>query len=188
MIRFLPVLPIVVALSACAQPTVHKTNASVEEVAAASRTAVKLEPGKWQTVVKVVSIDAPGLPAAMASAIKRQMAASGTQTVDQCITPEMAAKPPEKMFASATKNCRFENFTMAGGKVDGTLVCGAAAGMPHDLRSTMSGTFSSTSYSVSSESAMDMPAMPGAAAGSKITTKTEVTGKHLGACDNSAGT
>lgn len=178
-------VPVLAGLASCsAQPTVSATNAPVSEVAAAAQGAVKLEPGKWQTVVKILSIDAPGMPAAAVNAMKQQMAAMGTHTADQCLTPEMTAKPPENMFTGAAKNCTFETFTMTGGKLDGTLVCkGGKAGMPGDLRSTMSGTFSSTGYTVTSEAAMSMPAMPGAAAGSRIVTKTEVTGKRLGVCD-----
>ncbi len=84
--------------------------------------AVKLQPGKWQTVVKILSIDAPGLPAQMAGPMKQQMSAMGAQTVETCVTPEMAAKPPENMFGGA-QNCTYEKFEMTGGKIDATLVC-----------------------------------------------------------------
>lgn len=178
------ILPVVALLGACnSQPTVKAENASVADVTAATNNAVKLQPGKWQTVVKILSIDAPGLPAQMAGPMKQQMSAMGAQTVETCVTPEMAAKPPENMFGGA-QNCTYEKFEMTGGKIDATLVCkGGAGGAPGDLRSTMSGTISGTAYDVTSEASMSMPAMPGAPAGGKVNTKTQVVGKRIGDCD-----
>ncbi|AYJ84650.1 DUF3617 domain-containing protein (plasmid) [Sphingomonas paeninsulae] len=187
--NFFLLVPVFAGLTACgSQPTVTATNASVSEVAAATKDAIKLEPGKWQTTVKIVSIDAPGMPAATASAMKQQMSAMGSQSVEMCITPEMAAKPPENMFAGAAKNCTYEKFKMSGGKMDATLSCkNGTAGLPGDMRSEMSGTFSTTSYAVTSDTQMSMPPMPGAAPGAKMNTKTEVTGKRLGVCDKPKG-
>lgn len=179
-------LPAMAALGACnSQPTVKAENASLADVAAATSKAVKLQPGKWQTVVKILSMDAPGLPPQMGAMMKQRMESMGSQTVESCLTPEMVAKPPEKMFSGAAKNCTYEKFEMSGGKMDAILVCkGGAGGPPQEMRSTMSGSFGSTSYDVTSEASMSMPAMPGAAAGGgKINTKTQVTGKRIGDCD-----
>jgi hypothetical protein len=152
----------------------------VAEVAAATKDAVKLEPGKWETKVAILSIDGPGLPPGMADAMKKQMQA---QKVETCLTPEQAAQPPQDMLGAA-KNCTYEKFEMGGGTMSGTLVCKGAPGMPAgEMRATMSGKFASTSYDVTSESSMSMPAMPGAPAGGKMTTKTQVTGTRIGACD-----
>ena len=58
-----------------------------------------------------------------------------------------------------------------------------AAGMPGGgMRATMSGNFASTSYDVTSEAIMSMPAMPGRAGGD-VTSKTQVIGKRIGDCD-----
>ncbi|MEG3086988.1 DUF3617 domain-containing protein [Sphingomonas sp. PB4P5] len=175
------ILPAIALLSACnSNPTVKAENASVADVAAATKDAVKMEPGKWETTVAILSIEGPGLPPGMADAMKQQ---SKSTKVETCLTPEQAAKPPQDMLGAA-KNCTYEKFEMGGGKMDGTLVCKNMPGMPTgEMRASMSGTFASTSYDVVSEATMDMPAMGGAQKGAKVITKTQVSGKRLGACD-----
>ena len=178
--RLTIVLPAIAMLAACnSKPTVHAENASVADVAAATQNAVSLQPGKWETSVTILSLEGPGLPPGMATAMKSRMAG---QKVETCLTPEQAAKPPQDMLGAA-KNCTYEKFEMSGGKMSASLVCKNAPGMPGgDMRATMSGNFASTSYDVTSESTMSMPAMPGRAGGA-VTTKTQVTGKRLGDCD-----
>jgi len=180
--RLIIVLPAIAVLAACnSKPSVHAENASVEDVAAATKDAVKLEPGKWATTVSILSVEGPGIPAATAAAMKQQMKAT---TVETCLTPEQAAKPPQDMMGAA-KNCTYEKFEMSGGKMSGTLVCKNAPGMPAgEMRASMSGTFASDKYDMISEATIAMPAMPGGpAGGGKVTTKTQVTGKRVGACD-----
>ncbi|AOH85522.1 hypothetical protein AWL63_17850 [Sphingomonas panacis] len=180
--RLTIILPAIAMLAACnSNPTVKAENASVADVAEATKNAVKLEPGKWETAVEILSVDGPGVPPEMATAMKQQMKA---QKVETCLTPEQAEKPPQDMFGAA-KNCTYEKFEMGGGKMSGTLVCKGAPGMPAgEMRASMSGNFASTSYDITSESTMNMPAAPGGAAtGGKVTTKTHVTGKRIGACD-----
>jgi len=178
--RLTIVLPAIAMLAACnSNPTVHGENASVADVAAATRDAVKLEPGKWETSVTILSLEGPGLPPEAASTMKQRMAG---QKVETCLTPEQAAKPPQNMLGAA-KNCTYEKFEMSGGKLNGTLVCKNAPGMPGgEMHATMSGNFASTSYDVTSEATMTMPAMPGRPAGD-VTSKTQVTGKRIGDCD-----
>jgi hypothetical protein len=179
--RLTLILPAIAMLAACnSNPSVKAENASVADVAAATKDAVKLEPGKWETTVAILSIEGPGLPPGMADAMKQQGKA---QRVETCLTPEQAEKPPQDMLGAA-KNCTYEKFEMGGGTMSGTLVCKGAPGMPAgEMRASMSGKFASTSYDVTSESTMDMPATPGGPAGGKVTTKTQVSGKRLGACD-----
>ncbi|WP_448664887.1 DUF3617 domain-containing protein [Sphingomonas sp. CJ20] len=175
------VLPAIAMLAACnSQPTVKAENASVADVAAATKDAVKLEPGKWETSMQVLSVEGPGLPPQMAE----QMKSAKMQKVETCLTKEQADQPPQDMFGAA-KNCTYEKFEMGGGKLEGMLVCKDMPGMPKaNMRATMSGNFASTSYDLTSESTMTMPAMPGGpAGGGTVTTKTKIAGKRIGTCD-----
>lgn len=166
------ILPVIAMLAACnSQPSVKAENASIAEVAAAAKDAVKLEPGKWETTMTILSIDGPGLPPGMAEAMKQQK----TQKVETCLTAQQAEKPPQDMLGAA-KNCTYEKFEMGGGKMSGTLVCKPQPGMPTEMRASMSGKFASTSYDITSDMTMTT-------AGGKMTTKTQVSGKRLGACD-----
>jgi hypothetical protein len=180
--RLTIILPAIAILTACnSEPTVKGENASVAEAAEAMQDAVKLQPGKWETTMAILSVDGPGIPPEMASAMKQQMQAHKVET---CLTPEQAAQPPQDMFGMA-KSCTYEKFEMAGGKMTGTLSCKNAPGMPPgEMRASMSGKFASTGYDLKTESTMDMPAIPGGpAAGGKVTTTTQVTGKRLSDCE-----
>ncbi|UZK65753.1 DUF3617 domain-containing protein [Sphingomonas sp. M1-B02] len=175
-------LPALAMLAGCnAEPTIKAENASIADVAAAAKDAIKLEPGKWETKIALLSLDGPGLPPEIATSMKQQMQ---EQTVETCLTPEQVKTPPQDMFGAA-KNCTYEKFEMTAGKMDGTLLCKNAPGTPSgEMRIAVSGTFASTSYEVTSEAAMTMPPMPGGpAAGGKVAMKTRVVGKRLGDCD-----
>lgn len=181
MVRLVTVVPaLLVMLSGCnSGSTVTAENATPAEVAEATRNAVKLEPGKWETTVALLSLDGPGLPPGLSDQMKQQMQA---QKVETCLTAEQAEKPPQDMFGAAG-NCTYEKFAMGGGTMSGVLVCKSAPGMPgSEIRATMAGSFGSTSYDVTSDAVTNMPSMPGAAAGGKMTTKTRVSGKRIGDC------
>jgi len=175
------VLPAIMMLAACSSKSgVQAENASVADIAAATKDAVKLSPGKWETTVEILSMDGPGISPAMAAAMKEQRK---PQTAATCLTPEQAAAPPQDMLG-LSKSCRYEKFAMVGGTIDGTLSCKNLPGMQGgEMRTSLSGKFADTSYDVTSDTTMDMPAMPGTPSGGKMTTKTHVSGKRVGACD-----
>lgn len=81
------------------------------------------------------------------------------------------------------KGCTYETFAMAGGAMKGTMVCTGMHGMAGVVRSSMAGTFTSTSYDFTSDTEADMPAMPG---GGKMTTKAQISGKRIGDCGQPA--
>lgn len=178
----LPILATLpLALAACdSGKTVSATNASITEVAEATKGAVTLEPGKWRTTVSFVSADAPGLPAGMADMMTKQMATASNQTAESCVTPEMANKPSGEMFANVTGQCRYETFEMAGGRIDAVMVCKTPGGSGGEVRTAMAGTFAPSRYDMASEMKMTMP---GAPAGSQMTIKTKMVGERIGACD-----
>ena len=178
--RLTIVLPAIAMLAACnSKPTVHLENASVDQVEAATGNVLKIEPGKWETSIAILSIDGPDLPPQTVAAMKQRM--SG-QKVETCITPEEADKPTRGMLGMA-KSCTFETFEVTGGKFSGTLVCKSSLGAPSDMRATMSGNFASTSYDVTTATTMHMPPIPERPAGGDITTTNQITAKRIGACD-----
>ena len=63
----------------------------------------------------------PGMPAEMASQMKG--ITNRIETDQQCLTPEEAKRPKEDFFAGDNKNCRYDHFTMAGGKIDALMKC-----------------------------------------------------------------
>ena len=178
--RLTIILPAIAMLAACnSKPTVYLENASFDEVEAATQNAVKLEPGKWETNIAILSIGGPDLPPQTVAAMKQRM--SGEKT-EPCVTPGEADKPMLDMVGMG-KNCTFEKFEMTGGKFSGILACKTSPDMPVGMRVTTSGNFAGTSYDVTSATTMHMPPIPARPAGGDITTTTQATAKRIGACD-----
>lgn len=118
-----PALAALLLLGACnKEKAVNATDADAGEVAAkVAGAGVKFQPGAWATEVKALDIDVPGMPPEMAARMKQGLAEARGQRA--CLTREKAARPDGDFFGQADKSCRYKTFTMAGGKIDGTLVC-----------------------------------------------------------------
>lgn len=106
-------------------PDVQATNATVEEVAEQVREASEdeqfIRPGKWVSQVRFDEMSAPGMPAGTADRMN-EMLGTG-QSFESCLTEEEARRPSERFFAGGDNQCRYENFTMGGGKIDATMRC-----------------------------------------------------------------
>ena len=125
-IAFTPIAAL--ALAACGSGDVSVTNASPEEVAAKVDAAggARFNPGEWETTVETVSVDMPGLDGPMKDEITKMML-QRKQVGKNCVTPEQAKSPPAEVLAQSNGRCTYETFTMAGGKIDGTLVAERAS-------------------------------------------------------------
>lgn len=182
MSRFTPLMLLSpLALAACggSEPAVKAENASIDQVAKATQDAVKMEPGQWQTQIKFVSVDVPGMPKAQADMMGQQMAKMSEQTAETCVTPEMVSKPPSEMFGGKAGNgCTYEKFELAGGKVDAVMTCKPQTG--GEMKATTTGTLSSTSYELASDTTMS--GMPGVPGGGGMKMKTQIIGKRIGDC------
>ena len=128
--RYSLVVLTVAALAACNKsPEIHEENASVEQVVNAARAAgVKsetvLRAGQWRLNTTIDEMTIPGMPPSAQAEMKRMMGQRQNVTVDYCMTPEDARKPGGKVFTGKeSKDCRYERFDMAGGKVDAVMRC-----------------------------------------------------------------
>ena len=168
-------------LAACGSgDTVEMENASVSEVAREmdkAKTAAFVNPGQWEQTATLLEIDAPGIPAQYADAMKQQMGQS--QVHRTCLTPEQTKNPREDFFTGADKNCRYEHFKWGGGKIDMKLLC------THERAKQtmeMTGTYEPDTYqmamSVASEGSSPMESM---------TMKMKVDAKRVGECNASQG-
>lgn len=162
-----------IALTACnAQPTVKAENASVAEVTAKTQAAVRMVPGEWKGTTEVLSMDIPGMPAGAMNQAK-------TKTdYTSCLTKEQAEKPPAEMFGGKNGgDCRYEKFTVAGGKLDAVMICSPKGS--GEMRMTMSGDFGAEKYDVTNNMTMKMPSNAG---GQTMTMKARVSGARVGEC------
>ena len=169
-------------LAACdSGPSVTATNASLEEVAdkveAARQDSNFLRPGKWLTKASVDEISVPGMPAELAAQMKqRGRDMPGTES---CIT-EADRRKPNADFFTGNKSCKYDHFSMGGGKIDGRMRCGAGGGTQ---LTAMTGTYAPDSYAMALSTVMENPAQGASAGMAGMTMKLSVEGKRIGECD-----
>jgi len=140
------VLPLLAA--ACnSGPTVTAKNASVEEVsnkvAAAQASGAFISPGHWDGKVTITDMSAPGMekmPPETLKMMKDKMAAG--QSFSSCVTEADVKSPKAGMFGG-DQSCRYDHFTMAGGKIDAKLTC-EQAGQKREM--TINGSYSADAY------------------------------------------
>jgi hypothetical protein len=145
------VIASVVCLAGCNKgPTVELHNATNKDVVqAVAKSGVMasdtmIEPGLWKSNTIVQEMNIPGLSAQYAAQMKQSMAEHRNESTSHCIKAADVRKPKEDFFG-ADKSCRYDHFTMGGGKIDVAMVC-------HEEETTrtmnMSGSYTPTSYSI----------------------------------------
>ncbi len=172
-------------LAACnAGPEVSATNASAEEVAAKvdAATAGKalVSPGRWETNVSVTDIAIPGMAPGMAEQMK-QGHGGMARAVVTCLSEAEASTPKESFFGGeATRNCRYDKFTMDDGAIDAVFQCDQQ-GVQQTM--TMKGQYTPDTYDLTMTS-VGKPSAPGAAASpmAAMSMTMKVAGKRTGAC------
>ena len=158
----------VAMLAACSKgPQINEKNASVSEVANKVRAAAGdqgfVDPGKWETMVNVLDVDIPGMPAEMAAQMKQTMGKMQEHNFTSCLTEADVKRPKEDFFAGSNKDCRYDHFTMSGGKIDAALRC-EGKGEDGAMTMTINGSYSRDSY----EATMAMDVAGGREGGMKI--------------------
>jgi hypothetical protein len=147
----------VLALIGCNKsPTVDAKNATPAEVAEKVRESgadqSMISPGLWRSKVTIEKFDMPGMPPEMAGRMKAMMAENQGHDFQTCLTAEDVKKPKEDFFAGKNNQCRYEHFTMGGGKIDAEMHCGKE-GRASTMR--MAGNYSSDSYQMQMATAAD---------------------------------
>jgi len=160
-------------LAACNKgPEINEKNASVAEVAQKVREAAgtqsMIDPGRWETKVNLLDVDIPGMPPQMATQMKQTMSKMQEHNFASCLTEEDVRRPKEDFFAGNSKDCRYDHFTMSGGKIDAALRCeGKREGGAMTM--TINGSYSRDSY----EATMAMDVADGREGGMKMRSHSE---------------
>lgn len=163
-------MKIAMVLTACAlplaacnkSPQVNERDASVAEVAKKVREASGEEsfirPGLWESKVTVEKFEMPGMPAEMQSRMKTMMAQNQEHGSQSCLTPEDVKRPKEDFFAGKNNQCRYDHFTMGGGKIDAAMRCDGKGGESRVME--MAGTYSTDSYRMQTSMKMEGGSAP----------------------------
>ena len=167
------------ALVACNKgPTVELKNATGNQVTnAVTQSGVMtsgsmIEPGLWQSKVSVLEMNIPGIPAQYADKMKQSLAEHRNETSKHCVTQADVKKPKEDFFG-ADKSCRYEHFTMGGGKIDIQMVCSQEGS---SQTTNMAGTYTPTTYS------MDMSSKGSGGPQGSMTMRMHVDSQRVGEC------
>jgi hypothetical protein len=158
-------------------PEVSAENATAgevaEKVAEAGGAGSFVSPGRWESKVTIDEMSMPGMSKEMAAQMKSAMSAASTHV--SCLTPEQAQRPKEDFFAGADRNCRYDRFSMGGGKIDAVMNC-------KDENSSqtmeMAGTYSADVYKIAMTAT---GTQAGASDGMKM--RMSVDAKRVGPCD-----
>ena len=167
-------------LGACNKsPEVNAKNASVEDVAKQVRESgadqSMVRPGLWESKVTIDQFEIPGMPPEMATRMKSMMAQQQEHGFKSCLTAEDVKRPKEDFFAGKNKECRYDHFTMGGGKIDAVMHCGKGDGAQ---TMQMAGTYSPDSYQM--QMATKVEAAANEAGGMAM--KMRVEARRVGDC------
>ena len=172
-------------LAACDnKPEVDLTNATPAQVAEAMKksgaTRIMVRPGKWTSTVAVLEMNSPGMPPEMQSEMKVKL--GQPRTVEACLTADQVDNP-ERMLGNVPASCKYDRYTMGGGKMNGTMRC-EHEGMVQEM--TVAGTYSEDAYSLTIDNKTTVPRGPvaGQPVGS-MSMKMKVDSRRLGECDGS---
>ena len=168
----------ILTLAACNKgPEVDLHNASGNQVSTAVQQSIAttgntmVQPGLWESKVSVLEMNVPGIPPQYADRMKQELAKHRNDSNRHCIKPEDVKKPKEDFFG-ADKSCRYDHFTMGGGKIDIQMWC-----REENLTQTtnMAGSYTPTSYSLDMNSSGSGPQKG-------MTMKMHVDAKRIGEC------
>lgn len=144
----LPILPLLalstaLALAGCGSgKTVTATNESVSGVAQKVTDAgLKFNPGRWESTMKFVKMDMEGVPPEAKDMMSKVLGKD--KTFASCLTKQEAEKPDSKFFGQADDRCKYDSFSMGGGKIDAKMTCKAEQGTQ---TMTMNGSYTPETY------------------------------------------
>jgi hypothetical protein len=167
-------------LAACNNsPQVHEENASVAEVqrelARAGASDQFVRAGRWQSKVTIEEMAIPGMPPEMKDRMQAMFAERQPDGFETCLTEEDVKRPKEDFFAGQNKNCRYDHFTMGGGKIDAKMRCSEDRATQV---MTMKGDYTPDAYNMQ----MSMTAQGGGEANPGMSMRMRVNAKRVGQC------
>ena len=112
--------------------------------AACSGQSGTIQPGQWEMVTKITSVEIPGMTGPAAQQMQQAMTSqTNTQTV--CITPQQAANPMGNMMGSGqgANGCQFSDQTFAGGVMRASATC-PGANNQGQVRMSWEGSYTAT--------------------------------------------
>jgi hypothetical protein len=173
-----PILPLIalaaaLALAGCgSEKAVTATDASVSDVAKrVADSGMKFNPGRWESTMKFEKLEMEGLPPEAKEMMSKMLGKD--RTFASCLTKEEAEKPEAKFFGQADERCKYDTFTMGGGKIDAKMTCKSEQGAQ---AVNMAGTYTPDAYQ------MTMSINGQGPEGKAMSMQMSMAAKHNGEC------
>jgi hypothetical protein len=182
MIRItLCVSAVALALSGCSGGDKAAENGqSAGPAAAAAKVAatqIKLQPGEYESTIKVLEFAMPGMPASQVETMKTAMGGQMQKPHRYCFTPEQAAEGPRELVSRMQQgDCKMSDFKSSANSVSGTMNCSLQGRAASTTKFT--GTYRSDGSTMTMESDQQMPGM----AGKGMHMKMQVDTRRVGDC------
>lgn len=177
MIRAALMLTPFVLLAACGETKQDDAKGKQPSAdASAPDKGIKLQPGKWQASSELIAMEIPGVPAEVV-----QQNIGQTNSFENCITAEQAAKPGSDFFAhpdNKSAQCESSGVSMVGGVVNGTVKCAGGPGSPGPATMTIAGKYQPASYDIT----VTMQTVSGKQGEPPIRITARTIGKRVGEC------
>jgi hypothetical protein len=155
--------------------------AAIAVTAACSRGPDHQQPGEWETITTIKSVEAPGAPPQVAEMARARIGQA--QTARACLTPERANDPlgeMRRMLAqSGGQGCTFTDQTFGGGAIRIRGTCQPPGGQG-SLQLSMEGSFTETTLQATMEVTAQAPG------GAGMHAITELRGRRIGDCTSPA--
>jgi Protein of unknown function (DUF3617) len=166
------------ALTSCgSKRSVDAKNESVWSVnRKIAASGMKPLPGRWESRLKIARLDMGKMPPEAAQMMQKSLGVERVFT--SCLTPEQVNRPNAGFFQQNASSCKYDHFSMADGKIAGTMRCDNGRG-PASM--TMSGTYDESNYNISVSSQAQL------GAGLPMNMTMAIAAHRTGACDGKEG-
>jgi hypothetical protein len=143
---------------------------------------VRMKPGQWTIDFSMKAVDIQGVPPQQRDMMLKAMSgAMQAHKIDDCITPEEAAKPSASFFAGQRENnCRYANMTMGGGTMAADISCRNPKG-DGSMTARLKGSYTPASYDMTMDMTVSgMGAGEGPASGMTMVMSGHSGGRWVG--------
>lgn len=169
------------ALSACSSgEKAADSGGAVGPEDAAAKVAgsqIKLQPGEYESTMKVLEFTMAGMPPGQLEQMKTTMGGQMEKPHRYCFTPEQAALGPKQLVSRMQQgDCKMSDFSSSANSVSGTMHCTFQGRGSSTTKFT--GTYASDGSTMTMESDQQMPGMPGKG----MHMKMQVDTRRVGEC------
>jgi hypothetical protein len=167
------------ALSACSSgEKAADSGKAVGPADAAAKVAgaqIKLQPGEYESTMKVLEFAMAGVPAGQLDRMKGMMGGQMEKPHRYCFTPEQAAQGPKQLVSRMQQgDCKMSDFNSSANSFSGTMQCTFQGRGSSTTK--FAGTYASDGSTMTMESDQQMPGLPGKGMHMKMQVETRRVG------------